>query len=207
MKNIYTDKYLKFVCLDSYHYFIWLPTHIRSFDRKHYSSPTKPIHFYQFKKNKNNFFHTTITFWIVIIISLLINYPLSVFFFINTDKIFRWTFMLSVVHIFYGITASRFHLQRIRSARQVYCGRDSWAVWNCRKTFPRKQSIIIFPPIVKWRTLDLNASELRVQNITIYWIQGKISFLKIYAQWVTHWRCLMFPDLIVYNISLYRFED
>jgi len=36
---------------------ISLPTHIRSFDRKHYSSPTKRIYFfYQFKKKAYNIF-------------------------------------------------------------------------------------------------------------------------------------------------------
>lgn len=121
---------MKFVCQDRYRYFIWLPTHIRSFNRKHYSSPTtKRIHFLSVKKKKHNIFFLVTDNFLnhYYYLSPLINYPLSgfFFFFINADdKIFRWTFIVSAVHIFYGITTARFHLRRIQSARQVYCARS-----------------------------------------------------------------------------------
>jgi len=123
MKNIYIDKYTTtFVYLDCYRYFTSDAHPVVRPETLLFPNETYIFFFISYKKSVISFSSRQITFWIVIIISPLINYPLSVFFFINSDKITRWMFrILSTVHIFYGITTTRwFHLHRIRSERDKF---------------------------------------------------------------------------------------
>lgn len=86
------------------------------------------------KKSVISYFSLQITFWIVIIIFHLINYPLSIiifffFFIIAADKIFRWTFAVPAVHVFffwnfYKVTAARFYFRRARPARDKFIAVD-----------------------------------------------------------------------------------
>lgn len=86
MKNIYIDKYTTtFVRLDFYHYFTSDAHPVVRPETLLFPNETY-IFFYQLqKKSVISFSSRQITFWIVIIIYPLINYPLSVFFFLSTQ--------------------------------------------------------------------------------------------------------------------------
>lgn len=150
MKNIYIYKYTTtFVYLDCYHYFTSDAHPVVRPETLLFPNETYIFFLSVTKKSVISFSSRQITFWIVTIISPLINYPLSVFFFfINSDKISRWMFrILSTVHIFYGITTTRwFHLHRIRSERDKFIAveRVELLVW-VRKLFWENNPLIFTP--------------------------------------------------------------
>jgi len=122
------------------------------------------IFFYQLQKKRNIFFLPTDNFlnryYYLPFDKLSI---ISFFFFINSDKISRWMFrILSTVHIFYGITTTRwFHLHQIRLEwdNSLLRLRDLSCCMSL-KTFPRKQSIyFLHSIIVKWRVYIIYRSD------------------------------------------------
>lgn len=81
MKNIYIDKYTTtFVYLDCYHYFTSDAHPVVRPETLLFPNETYIFFLSVTKKSVISFSSRQITFWIVIIISPLINYPLSVFF-------------------------------------------------------------------------------------------------------------------------------
>lgn len=115
------------------------------------------IFFISYKKSVISFSSRQITFWIVIIISPLINYPLSVFFFFLSTQI-RFPVECSKyyppsTYFFYGITTTRwFHLHQIRLERDKFIAVERFELLYESENFSKK-TIYSFSHriIVKWR--------------------------------------------------------
>jgi len=191
MKNIYIDKYTTtFVYLDCYRYFTSDAHPVVRPETLLFPNETYIFFFISYKKSVISFSSRQITFWIVIIISPLINYPLSVFFLSTLIRLpvecseyyppFTYFMELPPPDDFISTESGQSEISLLRSG-------ELSSVGVSRKTFLRKQSI-------NFHTVSSSSMARIHTNQTFHYLNG---FERVYLLIISHtlwWPSTWFPS-------------